>query len=117
MALQLLIFVVFVFTVFFNNGIQAYIHLEAYPLLAFVGTAEFPAYLKEYERRLTLPLLVPYGISLLTNLILFFLRPAGASMILLIIAFVLNLAVSVVTLRIATPVYNRIQQAGHTDQA
>jgi len=116
MTLPVLIFIIFVFTTFFNNAIQAYIHQEAYPLFAFVGASEFAAYLKEYERRLTLPLILPYAISLLSNLLLFFIRPASISIIWLIITFVLNLAVSVVTLRLATPVYNRIAQAGRADQ-
>lgn len=116
MNLQVLIFIVFVFTTFFNNAIQAYIHQEAYPLLAFVGKLEFGAYLKEYERRLTLPLLLPYAVSLLSNLILFFTHPAAVSIVWLIVTFVLNLAVSIVTLRVATPVYNRIAQAGSVTQ-
>ena len=115
MTLPALIFIIFVFTTFFNNAIQAYIHQETYPSFAFVGQSEFAAYLKEYERRLTLPLLLPYAISLLSNLILFFVRPAGVSVVLLVINFLLNLAVSIVTLRVATPVYNRIAQAGRAN--
>jgi hypothetical protein len=38
--LSTLFFLVFVFTAFYNNGVQAYIHLEAYPLFAFIGTQE-----------------------------------------------------------------------------
>jgi hypothetical protein len=116
MTLQLVLFIVFVFTVFFNNAIQAYIHLEAYPLLAFVGKSEFAAYLKEYERRLTLPLFLPYILSLLSNLILMFTRPIGIGVGGLIATLVLNLAVSIVTLRLATPIYNKIQQTGQVSQ-
>jgi hypothetical protein len=112
MSLQLALFIILVVSTFFNNGVQAYIHFEAYPLLAFVGKAEFAAYLKEYERRLTLPLLIPYGITMLSNLILLFTRPDKISVPWVIVAFVLNLAVSVVTFQLATPVYNRVKQAG-----
>jgi hypothetical protein len=116
MTVQLAIFIVLVFTTFFNNGIQAYIHYEAYPLLAFVGPAEFPAYLKEYERRLTIPLIVPYALAVLSNLILLFTRPATLSVGWLIVTFVLNLAVAVVTMTLATPIYDRIKQAGQVNQ-
>jgi hypothetical protein len=112
MTIQLALFIVLVVTTFFNNGVQAYIHYEAYPLLAFVGKAEFPAYLKEYERRLALPLFVPYGLSVLSNLILIFTHPDTISTVGLIAALVLNIAVSVVTGAVATPVYNRCKQAG-----
>jgi hypothetical protein len=117
MTVQLAIFVVLVFTTFFNNAIQLYIHQEAYPLLAFVGPAEFGAYLKEYERRLTLPLIVPYSLTVLSNLILVFTRPAALAVGWLIVTLVLNLAVSIVTVAVATPVYNRIKQAGRVNQA
>ena len=46
MALELIVFIVLVFTVFFNNGVQAYIHYEAYPLFAYVGKPEFATYLE-----------------------------------------------------------------------
>ncbi len=112
MTIYLVLFLVLVFTTFFSNGVQAYIHLEAYPLFAFVGTEEFPAYLKEYERRLSLPLFLPYGATVLSNLLLLFLRPAQLSLAWLIVALVFNLAVTVVSVVLATPVYNRYKQAG-----
>ena len=112
MSISAVLFLVLVFTTFYSNGFQAYIHFEAYPLFAFVGTEAFPAYLKEYERRLSLPLLLPYGATVLSNLLLLFLRPAQLSLIWLIVALVFNLAVTVVTAVLATPVYNRYKQAG-----
>ena len=116
MTLEIILFTVLVFTVFYNNGVQAYIHYEAYPLISFVGKPEFANYLKEYERRLMIPLLLPYGITVLSNLALIFIRPAALSVIWVIIAFLLNVAVSVVTLRMATPVYNRIKENGVTTE-
>ncbi|MBX3084489.1 MAG: hypothetical protein KF716_22820 [Anaerolineae bacterium] len=112
MTIQLVIFVIFVFTTFFHNGAQAYIHLEAYPLLAYVGRAEFPTYLKEYEQRLTLPLLVAYGVMLLCNLILIATQPPTMPVAWLIVALIINMAVSAVTAVVATPVYNRIKETG-----
>ena len=112
MTIELIAFIVLVLTTFISNGVQAYIHFEAYPLIAFVGKSEFATYLKEYEGRLTIPLLLPYGLTLLSNLVLLFTRPAKITVISVIVAFVLNLAVSVVTVMLATPIYARIKQAG-----
>jgi hypothetical protein len=117
MILGLIAFIVLVVTVFFSNGVQAYIHYEAYPLFAYVGKPEFAAYIKQYEGRLIVPLVVPYVLSLLSNLVLFFTHPANLSLIALIVAFVLNLAVSVVTITLATPIYTRIKQAGEASPA
>ena len=112
MTIELIAFIVLVLTTFISNGVQAYIHFEAYPLIAFVGKSEFATYLKEYEGRLTIPLLLPYGLTLLSNLVLLFTRPAKITVIVVIVAFVLNLAVAVVTMMLATPIYARIKQAG-----
>ena len=109
---ELIAFTLLTFGTFVSNGVQAYIHFEAYPLLPLVGKSEFPAYLKAYESRLTVPLILPYVVTLLANLILIFTRPAHLPLILVIVAFVLNLAVSVVTVMLATPIYNRIKQNG-----
>jgi hypothetical protein len=116
MTLEIILFIVLVFTVFFNNGVQAYIHYNAYPLIAHVGKPEFANYLKEYENRLMIPLLAPYVVTLLSNLALIFIRPAALSVIWVIIAFLLNLSVAVVTMRVATPVYNRIKENGVTPE-
>lgn len=111
MTIQLVLFAVFVVATFFHNGAQAYIHLEAYPLLAYVGKPEFPNYLKQYEQRLTPPLLAPYGVMVLCNLILLVTRPPSIEILWVIVALVINMAVSVVTAVVATPVYNRIKEA------
>ena len=112
MALELIVFIVLVFTVFFNNGVQAYIHYEAYPLFAYVGKPEFATYLKEYEGRLTVPLLLPYGLTLLSNLVLLLIHPAKLTIIMVIVSFVVNASVAAVTMSIATPVYERVKQSG-----
>jgi len=54
---------------------------------------------------------------MVSNLILVFTRPAGLSLIAVIVAFVLNLAVSAVTIALATPVYARIKQGGEVVMA
>jgi hypothetical protein len=48
----------------------------------------------------------------LSNLVLLFIRPAQLSLVWLIVALVFNIAVTVVTVVLATPVYNRYKQAG-----
>jgi hypothetical protein len=112
MTFDTVLFVVLAVTTFISNGVQGYIHFEAYPLIPFVGTAELPSYLKEYERRLALPLLVPYAVMVLSNIGLLFIRPAKLCLMCIIVALVLNLAVTLVTMTLATPVYNRIKQNG-----
>jgi hypothetical protein len=112
MSLENLIFVILVALTLYNNGVQAYIHFEAYPLFAFAGKDGFPTYISEYEKRLTIPLLAPYGLTLLANLILIFFRNDGLPLIGIIILLVLNISVAVVTMVVATPVYNRIKASG-----
>src|SRR5258708_37250584 len=97
MTLEVILFILLTFTTFFNNGVQAYIHFEAYPLIPFVGKPEFPAYLKEYEGRLTIPLLLPTGVNVLSNLALLFIHPSGLSVVGVIVSLLLNLSVSVAT--------------------
>jgi hypothetical protein len=92
-----------------NNGVQLYIHYQAYPLLAYVGKSDFAKYIEEYEKRLTIPLLLPYGLTLLSNLALIFIRPCEVDVIVVIVAFAFNLSVAIVTVRVATPVYEKVK--------
>jgi hypothetical protein len=109
MNVENMLLVVLAALTLYNLGVQAYIHFEAYPLLAYVGKSEFTQYLAEYEKRLTLPLLLPYVLTLLTNLVVIFIHHDDVPVIGLILAFVLNLAVSLGTLFVATPVYERVK--------
>ncbi len=112
MTTELIVFIVLAVTTFYSNGVQAYIHFEAYPLIPLVGKQEFVPYLNEYERRLPIALLLPYALTVISNIILLFIRPNNLSLVTMIVALVLNLAVTVVTVVLATPVYNRIKQNG-----
>ena len=112
MSLGSILFVVLVALTLFSNGVQAYIHFEAYPLLAKVGKADFAAYIADYEKRLTVPLLLPTGLTALSNIALIFVHPVNLSVIGVIIALLLNLAVPVTTGTAAAPVYNRVKAAG-----
>jgi hypothetical protein len=107
-----LIFVLYIFFTFFHNGVQAYIHFEAYPLLAYVGKPDFATYLEQYERRLMPVLMLPTGLLLLTNLFVIFSHSDNMSAKGPILTLVLELALTGVTLALAAPVYNRIKQAG-----
>ncbi len=115
MTIQSAIFLLFVFTMFLGTGVQIYIHQEAYPLLAYVGAQELPTYLKEFERRLTVPLVLPFLLASLSNIALFFIRPEVVPLVWLIVVLVLGLATAVVTGVLATPVYNRYKQLGKPD--
>ena len=67
MSLGLIAFIVLAVTTFFSNGVQAYIHYEAYPLFASVGKAEFAAYIKEYEARTSNEALFVYALDKFIN--------------------------------------------------
>jgi hypothetical protein len=116
MTIATVALLILVFTMFFSTGVQVYLHLEAYPLFAYVGRAELPKYLTEYERRLTAPLLVPSAFTLISAVVLLVIRPASLSVGWLIVALVCTLAVHIVTGALATPVYNRLKQR-ETDTA
>jgi hypothetical protein len=106
-----LLLVILVALTLYNNGVQAYIHFEAYPLLAFVGRGEFAQYLAEYEKRLIIPLLLPYGLTVLANIAVIFIRDVNLPVLGVIVTLILNLAVAAVTVVLATPIYNRVKQA------
>lgn len=112
MALEWVLFVLLVMVMLINHGVQIYIHFEAYPLLSFVGKNEFGEYLKQYEKRLFVPLMMPYILTVLSNIALIFIRPEIVPVVGVIVLLVLNLSVASVTVMIATPVYNRIAQVG-----
>jgi len=61
---------------------------------------------------LTVPLFLPYVLTMVSNLILVFTRPANLSLVAVVGGLVLNLAVSLVTVVLATPIYTRIKQGG-----
>jgi len=117
MTVEIAVFLVLVATTFINLGVQMYIHWEAYPLLAYVGKSEFAAYIAEYERRLAVPLLLPYALSLITAIIALIAPPDQVSRVILGIAFLLNLAVSMVTMMVAAPVYEAHKKAGSVTSA
>jgi hypothetical protein len=112
MLIENVLFVLLVALILYNNGVQAYIHFEAYPLFAYAGKDSFSTYISEYEKRLTIPLLAPYALTLLVNLLLLFFRSENMSLIGLVIVLILNISVAAVTLLVASPVYNRIKQSG-----
>ena len=112
MSFELIVFIVLIVLTLFNNGVQAYIHFNAYPLLAYVRKEDFGKYLSEYEKRLMFPLMLPYGLMVLSNVVLIFTRPGKVSVAGVIVALLLNLAVATTTVVVATPVYNRIKAAG-----
>jgi hypothetical protein len=112
MTVEMLIFIVLLALTCFNNGVQAYIHFEAYPLFPVVKQDNFASYAAEYERRLVFPLVVPYLATLVFNVAAIFVRPDDVSVIGIIVVLILNVAVASTTAVVATPVYNRIKENG-----
>lgn len=117
MEIESLVLIILVVVGLINQGVQMYIHFEAYPLFKFVGNPEFAIYIKQYEDRLTVPLLLPYGITVLSNIALIFLHPEPISVIAIIVLLVLNLSVAGISLQVATPIYEKIKAAGTADSA
>ncbi|HRF98786.1 MAG TPA: hypothetical protein PLZ51_26435, partial [Aggregatilineales bacterium] len=72
---------------------------------------------KQYEKRLFVPLMLPYVVGVLSNIALIFVRPEIVPVLGVIAVLVLNLSVGFVTVMVATPVYNRILQAGEAKGA
>ncbi len=112
MNFETVLFIALVVLTVFNNAIQVYIHFEAYPLFKYVGKAEFPAYVEQYEKRLAVPLMLPYGLTVLSNLALVFVRPEAINVVGVIVVLVLNLSVAAVTLTQVTAPYEEIKAAG-----
>lgn len=117
MAIEWVLVVILLVVMLINQGVQMYIHFNAYPLLGYVGKAEFGDYIQQYEKRLLMPLMLPYGITVLVNIALIFIRPEIMPVLGVIILLVLNLAVAGVTVMVATPVYSRIVAAGEAKGA
>lgn len=112
MSIELINFALLVALVCYNLGIQAYIHFEAYPLFQSVNDENFAEYVGDYERRLTIPLLVPYGLTILSSIGVIALGPSDVPLIGAILVLILNLSVAGVSLMVAAPVYERVKANG-----
>ncbi len=117
MSLETLIFVIFFALVLHNNGVQTYIHFNVYPLFKSVDKSSLVSYLAQFEKGLTVPLLLPYGLTILVNLALLFIRPDDISIVGVIILLILNVSMAGISIRIATPVYNRLSDFENFEEA
>lgn len=116
MTFELIVFLLFVFTTFYDNAIQWYTHMQSYPLQAYVGQNEYAAYGKFYEGRLVYALYIPYVLLLVSNVILFFARPAGIEIGWLIAAFLLNLSILFISVFLAVPQHREHAREGRVTQ-
>lgn len=76
MSTEIIVFVIAAFATFFNNALHWYTQVTTYPLLSWVGQAEFVSFHKEYERRLLFSIYAPYTLLMFSTLLLIFFRPA-----------------------------------------
>ena len=103
------------FATFFNNAIHWYTHFSTYPMLGWVGDAEFVGFHQEYERRLALALYVPYGLLLAASLAFVFVRPDGVRVGWALGLLGLNLAVAALSVALAVPVHRELDRIGRPE--
>lgn len=62
-----------------------------------------------------MPLLLPYGLTILTNLALLFIRPDEIAIAGIIVLLMLNMSMAGIGIGIATPIYNRLSDFENFD--
>lgn len=117
MSTEIIVFVIAAFATFFNNALHWYTQVTTYPLLSWVGQAEFVSFHKEYERRLPFSIYVPYTLLMLSTLLLIFFRPAGVNLGWVFMLLVLNASIMIVSLVFAVPIHSRLDRQGYSDKA
>jgi hypothetical protein len=117
MSTEIIVFVVAAFATFFNNALHWYTQVTTYPLLSWVGQAEFVSFHKEYERRLPFSIYAPYALLMFSTLLLIFFRPAEIALGWVFILFILNASIMIVSLVFAVPIHSRLDHQGYSDKA
>ncbi|MBD2258356.1 hypothetical protein [Pseudanabaena sp. FACHB-2040] len=117
MSTAIIVFVVAAFATFFNNALHWYTQVTTYPLLSWVGQAEFVSFHKEYERRLPFSIYVPYTLLMFSTLLLIFLRPVEIELGWVFVLLVLNASIMIVSLVFAVPIHTRLDRQGYSDKA
>jgi hypothetical protein len=105
-------FLALVFLSFYVTAIQWYTHVETYPLSALVGRNEFDTYGAFYEGRLVFALYIPYFALLVVNAWLWFRRPQVIALWPLVVTFVLNLSIMIVSFTLAVPLHQQHHAQG-----
>lgn len=116
MSTEIIVFVIAAFSTFFNNALHWYTQVSTYPLLGWVGKAEFISFHKEYERRLSLSIYAPYTLLMLSTLLLIFVRPAQIKIGWVFILFALNASIMIISLTFAVPVHNKLDSLGYSNK-
>ncbi|MDM9384557.1 hypothetical protein QUB80_28215 [Chlorogloeopsis sp. ULAP01] len=94
-----------------------YTQVTTYPLLSWVGQAEFVSFHKEYERRLPFSIYVPYTLLMFSTLLLIFFRPAEIELEWVFVLLILNASIMIVSLVFAVPIHTRLDRQGYPDKA
>jgi hypothetical protein len=81
----------------YHVGFVWLVQVVAWPLFAYVGPNEFPAYHQAWWRGIRYVLFIPTGLVFAGGLALLFVRPSGVPAWLLILAFGLNLVMWILT--------------------
>lgn len=117
MSTAIIVFVVAAFATFFNNALHWYTQVTTYPLLSWVGQAEFVSFHKEYERRLPFSIYAPYTLLMFSTLLLIFFRPVEIELGWVFVLLVLNASIMIVSLVFAVPIHTRLDRQGYSDKA
>jgi hypothetical protein len=116
MSTAIIVFVVAAFATFFNNALHWYTQVTTYPLLSWVGQAEFVSFHKEYERRLPFSIYVPYTLLMFSTLLLISFRPVEIELGWVFVLLVLNASIMIVSLVFAVPIHTRLDRQGYSDK-
>ncbi|GAB4472027.1 MAG: hypothetical protein OHK0037_31670 [Elainellaceae cyanobacterium] len=117
MSTEIIVFVVAAFATFFNNALHWYTQVTTYPLLGWVGQAEFVPFHKEYERRLPFSIYAPYALLMFSTFLLIFFRPVEIELGWVFVLLTLNVSIMIVSLVFAVPIHTRPDRQGYSDKA
>ncbi len=87
-----------------------------YPLFALVGRKEFPSYHAAHNRGLPLFVILPSVLAFASAVVLFWIRPAGIPLWLVIVVVALDLAVLVSTAVWQAPLHGRLDREGFSSE-
>ena len=101
------------FTLYMVGVIWSMQALE-YPLFAYVGQAEFPAYHARHNRALPFLVILPSLLALLSAVLLIWSRPSGVPLWGALVVVVIDVAVVISTAVGQAPLHTKLDREGHS---
>ena len=109
------LFAVATFFTLFCAAVNAYTLRLAYPLWRAVPPEAFPAYHREYLRRLTPVITLPHIVMFFSSALLVRWRPASFGLRDAVLLFLLDTGVVLVSAFVAGPIHSRFERTGRLD--